>query len=145
MAERNVLADGLKRCNRGAVRLFRNSVGVGYVCRGKPVRLKDGRLLLKGASAVRFGLAVGSGDTIGFRQVTITTEMVGRTVAVFLSAEAKSDTGRGRVGDDQARWRDFINRMGGIALVFESAEELERALAEQFDGVLTSATDSDHD
>ena len=75
MAERNVLADGLKRCNRGAVRLFRNSVGVGYVCRGKPVRLKDGRLLLKGASAVRFGLAVGSGDTIGFRQVTITTEM----------------------------------------------------------------------
>ena len=145
MAERNVLADGLKRCNRGAVRLFRNSVGVGYVCRGKPVRLKDGRLLLKGASAVRFGLAVGSGDTIGFRQVTITTEMVGRTVAVFLSAEAKSDTGRGRIAEEQANWRDFINRMGGIALVFESAEELERALAEQFDGVLTSATDSDHD
>ena len=142
----------MKRCNRGLVRVFRNArgsawLGKAIVARTRmPAVLNPGDVLIRNAKRVTFGVGPnGAGDLLGFRQVTITTEMVGRTVAVFLSAEAKSDTGRGRVGDDQARWRDFINRMGGIAVVFESAEELDRALAEQFDGVLTSATDSDHD
>ena len=144
MAERNVLADGLKRCNRGLVRVFRNARGSAWL--GKPTRLKDGSALIRNPKRVTFGVGPnGAGDLLGFRQVTITPDMVGRTVAVFLSAEAKSDTGRGRIAAEQERWRDFINRMGGIAVVFESAEELERALAEPFDGVLTDGAESDHD
>lgn len=87
-------------------RVFRNQVGT--------YKLEDGRVL-------RSGLAVGSADLIGWKTLTITPEMVGQQVAVFLSVEIKSATGKPSV--DQLRWRDAVEKAGGIAIITRSADD----------------------
>jgi hypothetical protein len=66
-------------CSTGATRLFRNNTGTLKDQHGRPVQ---------------FGLCKGSADLIGWKQVTVTPEMVGQQVAVFLSIEVKTPTGR---------------------------------------------------
>lgn len=85
-----------------AVRLFRNNVGVLRDHRGVPVR---------------FGLHPGSGDLIGWRAVTITPDMVGRTVAVFASVEVKD---RGKPTDEQRHWAEAVAAAGGLSGVATS-------------------------
>ena len=87
-------------------RVFRNQVGT--------YKLDDGRVL-------RSGLAVGSADLIGWQSVTITPEMVGQKIAIFLSVEVKSATGKPSV--DQLRWLDAVNKAGGIAIISRSADD----------------------
>lgn len=65
--------------SRGPVRLWRNNTGA----------LRDQR-----GQLVRFGLCEGSADLIGYRQVTITPDMVGATIAQFVAVEVKAATGR---------------------------------------------------
>ena len=54
-------------------------------------------------------------DLIGYRQVKITPEMVGRTVAVFTSVEVKTD--RGRPSEAQVRWLEHLQSAGAIAII----------------------------
>lgn len=82
------------------VRLFRNQVGA--------LKDKSGRL-------VTFGLHPGSADLIGWKSVIITPEMVGQRVAVFVSIECKTETGK--VKPDQINWLQQVNEAGGIAVV----------------------------
>jgi len=89
----------LKASERGD-RLFRNNVGVLIDRRGTPVH---------------FGLHIGSGDLIGWRRVEITQEMVGKTMAIFHSAEIK--TKKGKLTQAQIDWRDAVNAAGGIGEV----------------------------
>jgi hypothetical protein len=96
----------LRLSNSRDTRVFRNQVGT--------YRLEDGRVL-------RSGLAVGSADLIGWQSITITPEMVGQQVAVFLSVEVKSAAGKLSV--DQTRWLDAVNKAGGIAIVTRSADD----------------------
>lgn len=81
-------------------RLFRNNVGLFWTADGRPVRC---------------GLHVGSGDLIGWKTVTVTPEMVGKPVAVFLSVEVKTKTGR--VSAEQKNWSEQVEKAGGIALI----------------------------
>lgn len=97
--------------SRPDVRVFRNQVGV--------YRLEDGRVITS-------GLCKGSADIIGFQSVTITPEMVGQTVAVFLSVEVKSPTGRAR--PEQENWAAFIKKAGGKAVIAKSLKEAESVL-----------------
>lgn len=89
------------------VRVFRNNVGA--------LKDQEGRL-------VRYGVAnPGGSDLIGWRSVTVTPEMVGRKVAVFLAIEVKAE--RGRATDAQV---NFINRVkadGGLAGVARSVDD----------------------
>lgn len=87
--------------------LYRNNVGM--------CRADDGRF-------IRFGLAPGSADLIGWTPVVITPEHVGKTLAVFTSIETKSR--RGRVRDEQRAWMDAVIRDGGIARIMREPEEL---------------------
>lgn len=89
------------------VKLFRNNVG----------GLKDqhGRF-------VQFGLHPGSADLIGWKSVTITPDMVGQRVAVFVSLECKTETGK--VKPDQINWLQQVNAAGGIAAVVRGDAEL---------------------
>lgn len=80
--------------------LFRNNVG----------KLQDPR-----GRWVTFGLHVGSSDLIGWRSVVITPEMVGRTIAQFVSVEVKAK--RGQVRTEQAHWLATVAKAGGIAVV----------------------------
>ncbi len=93
-------------CSTGNTRLFRNNTGT----------LKD-----QNGRPVQFGLCKGSADLIGWRTVTITPEMVGSTVAVFLSIEVKTATGRLR--PEQQQWLDAVQAAGGIAGVARSVED----------------------
>jgi len=101
-------------CSRGRVRLFRNNVGA----------LRDattGRL-------VRFGLAPGSADLIGWRTVTIGPEHLGQQLAQFVSLEIKSPGRLRSARPDQLIWRDRVAAAGGLALIADSEQSALTAL-----------------
>lgn len=97
--------------SRKDTRLFRNQVGV--------YRLEDGRVIAS-------GLHKGSADLIGWQTVEVTPEMVGKKLAVFLSVEVKTETGR--VSPEQSVWLDVVKKAGGIAFVARNLEELDKNL-----------------
>ena len=98
-------------CSNGPTRLFRNNVG----------RLPDPRT----GRWVEFGVGgKGSGDLIGWTTRTITPDMVGQQVAVFLSIEVKTPTGR--IRPEQQQWLDAVQAAGGIAGVARSVEDAQR-------------------
>jgi hypothetical protein len=102
----------IARLNRGAVRLFRNNAGVADY----------------GGAKVRYGLLPGSGDLIGWRSVTITPDMVGQRVAIFVSIECKAP--RGRVRQEQARWHRAVTDAGGISAIVRTEDAALAALGE---------------
>jgi len=95
------------------VRMFRNNCG----------KLPDPRT----GRWVEFGVGnPGGGDLLGWRTVTVTPEMVGQRIAQFVSLEVKTATGR--VRPEQERWRQAVEKAGGVAAVVRSVEDAERAL-----------------
>ncbi|NBV62657.1 MAG: VRR-NUC domain-containing protein [Rhodobacteraceae bacterium] len=94
----------------GPARLWRNNTGA----------LKDatGRL-------VRYGLCPGSSDLIGLRQVTITPDMVGQTLAVFTAIEVKD---QGRLTEQQRAFITMVQQAGGMAGVARSVDDARRIL-----------------
>jgi hypothetical protein len=98
-------------CGAGPARLWRNNTGA----------LKDatGRL-------VRYGLCPGSSDLIGLRQVTITPDMVGHTIAQFVAIEVKD---RGRLTEQQQAFIAMVQQAGGLAGVARSVEDARRILS----------------
>ena len=99
------------QCSRGPVRLHRNNTGTLKDQHGRPVT---------------FGLAKGSADLIGWRTITVTPDMVGQQVAVFLSIEVKTPTGRLR--PEQQQWLEAVQAAGGIAGVARSVEDAQTLL-----------------
>ncbi len=93
-------------CSIGTCRLFRNNTGTLRDINGRPVT---------------FGLCKGSADLIGWRSVTITSEMVGQQVAIFSSIEVKAATGS--IRPEQQQWLNAVQAAGGIAGVARSVEE----------------------
>lgn len=88
---------GLPHC-----RIFRNSVGA----------VED-----KFGNFIRYGLAKGSSDLIGWRTVKITTAMVGRPLAVFVAVEVKTPDGytdKERLAQ-QTDFVETVQRAGGLA------------------------------
>ena len=95
-----------------AVRMFRNNVGA--------IKAPDGRV-------IRYGLATGSADLIGWQTVTITPEMVGLHIARFVSIEVKAP--KGRLTPEQETWRAAVLKAGGIAVVARSVEDVKFLVA----------------
>lgn len=95
---------------RGLVRLFRNNTGA----------LKD-----QHGRVVTFGLCEGSSDLIGWRTVTITPDMVGRRLAVFVAIEVKD---KGRPTPEQLAFIEVVLAAGGLAGVARSIEEAQAIL-----------------
>lgn len=108
----------LRLGSRPDVRLFRNHVGT--------VRDERGRVH-------RFGLMPGSADLIGW--------VVVDGVAVFLSVEVKSATGK--TGPQQIVWADAVNKMGGIAFIARSADDAETQLEQHVTSKRSSSNFSD--
>ena len=104
---------------RPDVRMFRNNVGTGWT--GQVVSKELGAIVLQNARPLHAGLCVGSSDLIGWKTVTITPDMVGQQVAVFVAAEVKTATGR-LTGEQQ----NFLNKVrdaGGLAVVIRSEND----------------------
>jgi len=95
-----------------SLRLFRNNTG----------SLPDPRT----KRPVQFGLCKGSADLIGWKQVTITPDMVGQKVAVFASIEVKTPTGR--LTPEQQTWLNAVQAAGGVAGIARSVEDAQRIL-----------------
>lgn len=91
--------------SRPDVRLFRNHVGV----------VKDER-----GQVHSFGLRKGSSDLIGWVRIW--------HIAVFLSIEVKTATGR--IRPEQQQWIKNVNESGGIAFVARSESEALEQLNE---------------
>lgn len=134
MNESNILKLVMMAGTRAGSVLFRNNTGQGWIGRsrrlkaGETLKAHGGELLIYDPRPLHAGLCVGSGDLIGWHTVTITPEMVGRRVAVFLSAETKS--AKGRLSGEQKNWQHQIRAAGGVAIVCRSADEFTEALRE---------------
>lgn len=107
--------------SRGPIRLFRNSVALGWV--GNFAGQSEGVTLLRNARRNSFGLAVGSGDLIGWKTVTVTPDMVGKKLAVFSSLELKAP--RGKIREEQLNWDRAVNLAGGLSGIVRSVEQAE--------------------
>ncbi len=150
--ESKIQTDIRDKLSHGRVRLFRNNVGQGIMVNHKHAFTAQAiitkvidlcRSLGGHAQRIRFGLAVGSGDLIGYRRVTITPDMVGREVAVFLSVEVK--TAKGPVREEQYRWADHINSVGGVAVIARSLEQAQELLDKPFIGAQSGVPQSTGD
>jgi len=103
--------------SHGEIRLLRNNVGVLRDRTGRPVAYglgSEGSKPLKGTS-----------DKIGWRSVTVTPEMVGRRLAVFVAIEEKD---LAPATPDQLRFVANVQAAGGLAGVAHSAEEARAIL-----------------
>lgn len=85
------------------VRIFRNNTG------------------FDAKNKVRYGLVTGSSDLIGWKSVSVTQEMVGQQVAVFVALEVK--TPKGRATDEQKNFVNVVNAAGGKAAIVRSVSE----------------------
>jgi len=105
--------DILQKCRLAAhkygLQLFRNNVG----------SLEDKR-----GRWVQYGLAKGSGDLIGYKSVTVTPEMVGKKIAIFVSAEVKRPDKK--LTPAQENWMREIRRAGGLADIVYSPDDLSK-------------------
>lgn len=113
MSEQRIQQEIRLAVSHGDTKLFRNNTGTLRDQHGRPVR---------------FGLCKGSADLIGWRTVTVTPDMVGSQVAVFLSIEVKSPTGR--LQPDQRQWLEAVQSAGGIAGVARSVEDALRIVTD---------------
>lgn len=119
---------------RGATRVFRNSIGLGWVgesrrfSRPETIQVGAGDVLIRRARPLHAGLVKDSADLIGWHTVEITPEMVGRRMAVFASFEGKQGSDRSSAG--QVHWRSEVQKAGGIACEVRRPEDATRAIAE---------------
>ncbi len=112
--------------------LFQNVTGKGWVGRCKKLRHGEvyygqaGDMVIHDARPLNAGLHKGSGDGIGWRQVVITADMVGTTIAQFCSLETKTESGRAT--KEQLNWHDNIIGAGGFSFIAHSPQEFKDAL-----------------
>ena len=94
------------------LRLFRNETGM----------LPDPRT----GKWVQFGLCKGSSDLIGFKEIVIDESHLGKKLAVFISLEVKTNTGR--ISKIQQNWLTLIKNSGGISGVVRSIDDAIKIL-----------------
>lgn len=120
-------ADFMRRCMKRATdmgaRLFRMNVGVAWV--GEVTKNRDGSITIRNPRPFKSGVP-GMSDLIGWAPVTITGDMVGETVAVYLAVETKS--ARGRASDEQKNFVAAVHRAGGRAGIAKTDADLEAIL-----------------
>ena len=106
-----------------SLRLFRNNVGVGF--QGKILNENYPIITLENYRRVSFGLMPGSGDCIGWQSIKITTDMVGKSIAQFVSVELKTDIGKPQT--NQKNWYNQVTNSGGKAVIIRDPESLTKA------------------
>lgn len=92
--------------------LWRNNVGCLIAKNGRPIRYGLNNVSKKANDEYK------SSDLIGLRKITITPDMVGKTVGVFIAREAKREGWKYKGSEAekaQKRFIDLVNEMGGNA------------------------------
>lgn len=120
-SESAILKATLLRASQLGLRLFRNQVGAGVA--GVILREVEPGVFLVRGRRVTMGLCTGSSDLIGWKPVTVTSDMVGSRVACFVALETKSASGRAT--PEQINFIDRVLEAGGIAAIVRIPEELD--------------------
>lgn len=107
-SESTILSRVMLRLSDLGARVFRNNVGVATAPNG---------------AVIRYGLCNGSSDLIGWKTVTITSDMVGKSVALFVAVEVKSL--KGRASSEQKNFIERVKQSGGIAGIVKNEAEAE--------------------
>lgn len=117
----------------GPTRLFRNNIGQAWqgestqFNRRVTVSVDIGDVLVRRAMPVKYGVCnPGGSDMIGWHVVTITPEMVGCHLPVFVGIEGKF--GRNKPTDPQINFTAAIRNSGGIGVVAYSVDAARAAL-----------------
>ena len=91
------------------VRIFRNNTG------------------FDSTNKLRYGLIQGSSDLIGWKSITVTPDMVGQKVAVFVALEVK--TTKGRATEEQKNFIAVVKGAGGKAEIVRSVTDAIKVLS----------------
>ena len=118
MSEAHILKEILLACSRGSSRLFRIASSAAWV--GKYVGKRGNITMIENARIVH-PAPEGFSDCVGWKRITITPDMIGKTIAQFVVIEAKSP--RGRASQKQIAFLSAVKSSGGIAIVARSADE----------------------
>ena len=86
---------------------------------------------------------VGIPDIVGCIPITITEDMVGKTIGHFVAIETKAPGKLSRVTPNQQRVLRDIARTGGIAMLTDNATDVATNL-ENYHGALNRKLDSGH-
>lgn len=130
MKEKLIMTEVMKALSALKATIFRSNVGFGWA--GNSITrisykgsffCNPGDVIVRKASPLHAGLIVGASDLIGWSSKTITPDMVGEKVAVFLAVEVKGP--KGKVSKEQANFIDKVNQAGGLAFVAYSKEQAE--------------------
>lgn len=108
-SESLILKEIIAALSMDGVPLWRNNTG--------KARTVDGRF-------IKFGIPSADGggsDLIGITPVTITADMVGKTIGVFTAVEVKSASGRATAA--QGRFICNVKKLGGFAGIARSDSE----------------------
>ena len=115
-------------------RSWRNNTGQAWmgkvvrIARRGTVHVEPGDVVIRGARPVQFGLK-GSGDIHGLRAVTITEAHVGTVIGQYFSVETKTATGR--QSEQQKKFGEMVNSLGGLYIVARDPEEAARIIGGQ--------------
>lgn len=133
MSETEIMRKGWLAMVKAGAKIWRNNVGTAMqgeqhkVPHGNPaLGLRQGDIVIRFPRYVKYGLCEGSSDLIGYLPVTVTPDMVGRTLAVFVAAEAKTE--KGSVTSLQTAYLAAVRNDGGVAFLFRSEAEAIEAL-----------------
>ena len=135
MSESPIMRKAWTAMVRAGAKIFRNNVGQGVSGKTKrlpegtvihvpgrtPFRAPAGTWLVFGGRVVRYGLCAGSPDLVGYLPMVITHDMVGRTLAVFVGAEAKDEHGTPSL--EQIKFITVARADGAICFGFRSMGE----------------------
>ncbi len=129
MSEAELMRRLMVRASQFGARLFRQNTGMAWVgnkiIRGPAtVRLEAGDMAIRNARPFHSGVA-GMSDLGGWVPVTVTPDMVGKTIAVYCQVEVKENA---RPTTEQLAWIGAVKQAGGRAGVARSDDDLQRII-----------------
>lgn len=112
----NLIRDVLNLSN---VTMWRVNVLSGFV--GKYFRHQNGSVTIPNPRFISSGVPKGFPDLIGIKPVTITEDMVGKTIGQFVFIEVKSE--KGRLSPEQNLFQRLLKSNGALGGVARSIDE----------------------
>ena len=125
MSESNIMKSAMLAASKLGCKIFR--VNVGRAWQGdKIIKNKDGSITIHNPRPFKTGVPKGYPDLTGFVPVTITPDMVGKKIAMFVAFETK--TAVGRATPAQMNFLGAVADAGGVAGIVRSDDDVVRAI-----------------
>jgi hypothetical protein len=119
MTEKNIQSAIMQAVSEAGGVLFRNNQGTGVT--GQIIKSPDG-FYVKHGRVVQFGVCnPGGSDLIGWQSVTVTPDMIGKKIAVFVALEVKTPTGKPT--PEQMNFIRQVRAAGGFGGIVRNPDE----------------------